>query len=62
MKTLKTMLMGLALLFSVGSANAATAMRSAPTKDDVFNTYLNATVHGKLSGIDAVLDDNAEFN
>ncbi len=51
--------MGLALLFTVGAA-AASGVK--PTKDDVFNTYLSATVHGKLNGIEDVIDDDAEFN
>jgi hypothetical protein len=62
MKTVKTMLMGLALLFAFGTAGAATASGSKPTKDEVFNTYLNAIVHGKLNGIDDAIDDDAEFN
>ncbi len=62
MKTLKAMLMGLALVFAVGVASAATTSGPKPTKDDVFNTYLNAVVHGKLAGIEDVIDDEAEFN
>ncbi|MDB5123050.1 MAG: nuclear transport factor 2 family protein [Mucilaginibacter sp.] len=62
MKTVKTMLMGLALLFAFGTAGAATPSGSKPTKDDVFNTYLNAIVHGKLNGIDDAIDNDAEFN
>jgi hypothetical protein len=62
MKNLKKMLMGLALLFTFGTAVAATASGSKPTKDDVFNVYLNAVVHGKLTGIDDAIDDAAQFN
>ncbi|GAC1307949.1 MAG: hypothetical protein NVSMB24_20790 [Mucilaginibacter sp.] len=62
MKTLKTMLMGLALLFAFGTAVAATAYGSKPTKDEVFNTYLNAVVHGKLTGFEDAVDDDAQFN
>lgn len=62
MKTLKTMLMGLALLFAFGTAVAATATGSKPTKDEVFNTYLNAVVHGKLAGFEDAVDDDAQFN
>jgi hypothetical protein len=62
MKTLKKMLMGMALLFAFGTAGAATASGLKPTKDAVFNVYLNAVVHGKLNGIDDAIDDDAEFN
>ncbi|GAC1561640.1 MAG: hypothetical protein NVS3B13_32480 [Mucilaginibacter sp.] len=56
------MLMGLALLFAFGTAVAATAYGSKPTKDEVFNTYLNAVVHGKLTGFEDAVDDDAQFN
>lgn len=63
MKTLRAMMMGLALLLVCGASQAATLFsRGNLTKDDVMNTYLNAVVHGKLNGVDNAIDDDAEFN
>jgi hypothetical protein len=62
MKTLKKMMLALAILLTASAAYSATASTHAPSKDDVINTYLNAVVHGKLAGIENIIDDDAEFN
>ncbi|MGZ3751119.1 MAG: nuclear transport factor 2 family protein [Mucilaginibacter sp.] len=62
MKTLKTMVMGLALLLVCVVTNATPkTIHGTSTKDDVINTYLNAVVHGKLDGLSNAIDDDAEF-
>jgi len=62
MKTLKTMMMALAILLTTGVIYSAKASSRAHTKDDVINTYLNAVIHGQLKGIEDAIDDDAEFN
>jgi hypothetical protein len=63
MKTLKTMMMGLALLFTFNFSQAATSSSpNGPTKDEAINAYLNAVVHGKLSGLADVIDEDVQFN
>ena len=62
MKTLKAMMIGLALLLVCGLANAAKPAYHNPTKDEVIDTYLNAVVHGNLDGIDNAIADEALFN
>ncbi|HTK20422.1 MAG TPA: nuclear transport factor 2 family protein [Mucilaginibacter sp.] len=61
MKTLKAMVMGVALLFVCAMAQAAPAGHNL-TKDEVLDTYLNAVVHGKTAGIDDAIDDDATFS
>lgn len=61
MKTLKSIVLGLALLLVGTIANAANKPAAVLTKNDVLNIYVNAVVHGKLDGLDAVLDDNVKF-
>jgi hypothetical protein len=61
MKTLKAMMMGVALLFVCGITKAAPGSHSNSTKEEVMDTYLNAVVHGKLNGIDDAIDDDATF-
>jgi hypothetical protein len=62
MKTLKTMMMGLALTLALGVANAAPKTHhNGPTKDEVIDTYLNAVVHGSTEGINKAIDDDAQF-
>jgi hypothetical protein len=63
MKTLKSIMLGMALLLVSVATNAASkTTHHSTTKDEVMDTYLNAVVHGKLGGIDNVIDDDAEFN
>lgn len=54
--------MGLALLLVCSISQAASTGHSGSTKDEVLDTYLNAIVHGKLSGVNDVIDDDAQFN
>jgi len=62
MKTLKAMMMGLALTLALGVANAAPKTHhNSPTKDEVIDTYLNAVVHGNTDGINNAIDDDAQF-
>ncbi len=63
MKTLRAMMMGLALLLVCGASQAASLTgHNKLTKDEVMNTYLNAVVHGNLTGIDDAIDDDAVFS
>ena len=62
MKTLKAMMMGLALLVFCGVANAGVKVSHNPTKDEVVDTYVNAVTKGDLSGIDNAIDEDAQFN
>jgi hypothetical protein len=62
MKTLKAMMMGLALLLFCGVANAGVKISHNPTKDEVVETYVNAITHGDLKGIDNAIDDDAQFS
>jgi hypothetical protein len=62
MKTFKKMILALVILLTAGAAYSATPSTHAPTKDDVINTYLNAVIHGKVAGVEDVIDDDAQFN
>ena len=62
MKTLRAMMMGLALLLVCGASQAAPLKSSDNSKDKAINTYLDAVVHGKLNGISDAIDDDAKFN
>jgi hypothetical protein len=63
MKTLKSMLTGVALLF-ICVAASATVKQSAdkPTKNDVVNAYIDAIAHGKTDNLGNILDDGLQFN
>ena len=62
MKTLKSIMMGLALLLVCNISKAAGSNHKGAGKDDVINTYLNAVVHGKLAGVEDVIADGVQFN
>jgi hypothetical protein len=63
MKTLKAMVMGLALLLVCGVSQAASVTNhNNSTKDEVIDAYLNAVVHGKINGLSDIVDDEAQFN
>jgi hypothetical protein len=62
MKTLKAMMMGMALLLICGASQAKSLISPNNSKDQVIDTYLNAVVHGKLAGIDDAIDNEAQFD
>lgn len=63
MKTLKTMLASLTLLFIFVAGNAiAKPVTEKQTMDDVIKTYVGAVNSGKVNGLDKVLDDDMQFN
>jgi len=61
MKTLKAMMMGLALMLALGVANATPITHHNSGKDEVVDTYMNAVVRGDMTGIAAAIDDDAQF-
>lgn len=62
MKTLKALMMGMALLLICGVSQAKSLISNDNSKDQPIDTYLNAVVHGKLNGIDNAIDDDAQFD
>jgi hypothetical protein len=63
MKTLKSMMTGIALLFIFGAANAAVKpANDKPTKTDVVNIYINAIAHGKINNLSGILDEDLQYN
>lgn len=62
MKTLKSLIMGLALLLVCAAANANGQQSQDLTKDHAIATYVNAMTHGKLTGLNNVLDESVEFS
>lgn len=61
MKALKSIMLGLALLVVCGIAKANTIDEKV-TPNYAINTFVDAMTRGKLAGLDAVLDNSAEFN
>jgi ketosteroid isomerase-like protein len=63
MKTLKSVVTGIALLFVCFAANAIVKpIADRPTKTDVINMYIDAITHGKADQLNNVLDDDIKFN
>src|SRR5471030_2265426 len=62
MKTLKTIMLGLAMLALCGAVKANTNDDGKLTKNYAINTYVDAMTRGKLSGFNEVLDNSASFN
>ena len=65
MKTIKSIVLGLALLVVCGtSVNAAATLdkNDGLTKTYAVNTYVNAMTRGKLDGFNDVLDKSAKFS
>ena len=62
MKTLKSIVLGLALLVvcSVAKANTYTDGDNL-TKNYAINTYIDAMTHGKVKGLKEVLDQDVKF-
>lgn len=61
MKTLKSIVLGLALLVVGTVANAANKPAIELTKNEVLNIYINALVHGKVDGLENILADDVKF-
>ncbi|ASU36324.1 nuclear transport factor 2 family protein [Mucilaginibacter xinganensis] len=61
MKTLKSIMLGLALLVVCGAAKANTTDDKL-TANYAINTFVDAMTHGKTAGLSDVLDKSAEFN
>ena len=62
MKTLKSILLGIALL-AVGSAvKANNTNNDELTKTHAINTYVDAMTRGKLQGLNDVLDKSVQFS
>ncbi len=63
MKTLKSMVAGIALLLACITANAAVKSHATqPTQKDVVNIYIGAITNGKTENLDKVLGDDLQFN
>jgi malic enzyme len=62
MKTLKSIMLGAALLAVAGVANAAKPTKVPLTEDQVVNTYVDAMTQGNIDNISSVLADNAKFD
>ena len=64
MKTLKSMLAIIVILFA-GSATsnaAAKSHRSQPSQTDVVNIYISAITNGQMDNLDKILDNDLQFN
>lgn len=63
MKTLKSTILGLALLAICGVANANTITKAESlSKNHAINTYIDAMTRGKVEGLNDVLDRSAAFS
>ena len=62
MKTLKTFILGLALLAICGVAQAKNKDDDKLTSNYAINTYINAMTYGIVQGLNDVLDKTAEFS
>ncbi len=63
MKTLKSMLSGIALLFICVAVNAITKPTTGkPTKDEVVKIYIDAITSGNVSNLTNVLADDLQFD
>ncbi|MBD1392958.1 nuclear transport factor 2 family protein [Mucilaginibacter glaciei] len=63
MKTLKSIMLGLALLIIGGTVKAHTPpVNDNLTKTYAVNTYINAITRGKMDGLSDVLDKSVKFS
>lgn len=62
MKTLRSMMLGLAMLATGSVVYAApVSHHNNATKGEVVNTYVDAVVYGDLSNVSDAIADNAQF-
>jgi hypothetical protein len=62
MKTLKSILLGLALMVVCGAVKANNTDDGKLTQTHAINTYVDAMTRGKLQGLNDVLDQSAQFS
>ena len=62
MKTLKSILLGLALMVVCGAVKANNTDDGKLTQNHAINTYVDAMTRGKLQGLNDVLDQSAQFS
>jgi hypothetical protein len=62
MKTLKSMLAGIIILFSGVAASNAAVKADQPSQSDVVNIYVSDVSNGKAADLDKYLDDELQFN
>lgn len=62
MKTLKSIILGLALIAVCGVATAKNTTDNNLTPNHAINTYVDAMTRGKLQGLGDVLDKSASFS
>lgn len=62
MKTLKSIALGLVLLTVFSAAKATDKSAERLTKKYAVDTYIDAISHGKLQGLNEVLDPSAKFS
>jgi hypothetical protein len=62
MKTLKSILLGLALMVVCGAVKANNTDDGKLTQNHAINTYVDAMTRGKLEGLNDVLDQSAQFS
>jgi hypothetical protein len=63
MKTLKSIMLGLALLIVCGAAKANDNTEGENlTKNYAINTYVDAMTRGKVQGLNEVIDQSAKFS
>ena len=62
MKTLKSIMLGLAMLALCGAVKASTNDNTKLTPTYAVNTYVDAMTRGRLSGLNDVLDNSVLFS
>ena len=62
MKTLRSIMLGLAMLALFGAAKANTNDNGKLTQTYAVNTYVDAMTRGRLSGLSDVIDNTASFS
>jgi hypothetical protein len=62
MKTLRSIMLGLAMLAFCGAVKANTNDNGKLTQTYAVNTYLDAMTRGRLGGLSDVLDNSASFS
>jgi hypothetical protein len=63
MKTLRSALAAIALLFICVAGSASVNVKAGkPTRNDILHSYVDAISHGTTSNLEDILDDGLQFN